>query len=233
MYRSITATLVVVAILAGCTSAVPATTSSPAATPSPQAGTPSAAPTKVAQPLPTADDLEPGRYFLESDGYRFTFTVADPGWSSSVEAAGVFRGPDSELAIFWPGGDVPSLYRRSCEWTGTEFDPGPSVDDLTDALATLEDFETTAPADVTVSGYAGKRVALTVPMDVDFTTCDDGDFRRDAGRHYQAPGQSDEIHILDLDGARQTVVISHTPDTSTDIAEQLEQLLISLEISPT
>lgn len=232
MYRSGIATLVVAAILAGCTTVGPTTTASPAATPGPPDPTPSPAPTDVALPLPTADDLEPGRYFLEFSGYRFTFTVADPGWSSSVEAAGVFHGPDSELAIFWPGGDIPSLYSRSCEWTATEFDPGPSVDDLADALESLEDFETTEPADVTVSGYAGKRVALTVPMDVNFTTCDEGNFHRDPGRHYQAPGQTDEIYILDLDGERETIVVSHTPDTSADIAEQLEDLLISLDVSP-
>lgn len=45
-------------------------------------------------------------------------------------------------------------------------------------------------------------------------------------------GQTDDIYILDLDGERQTIVVSHTPDTSTDITEQLEELLISLEISP-
>ena len=232
MYRSVVASLVVVAILAGCTTVGPTTPASPAATPGPPDPTPSPAPTEVAQPLPTADSLEPGRYFLEFNGYRYLFTVADPGWSSSVEAAGVFQGPDSELAIFWPGGDIPTLYRRSCEWTGTEFDPGPSVDDLADALASLEDLETTEPADVTVSGYAGKRVALTVPKDVNFTTCDEGDFHRDPGRHYQAPGQTDEIYILDLDGERQTIVVSHTPGTSTDIAEQLEEMLVSLDVSP-
>ena len=62
---------------------------------------------------------------------------------------------------------MPELYRRACDSSGTEFDPGPSVDDLANALASLEDFEATAPADVTVSGYEGKRVALTVPMDAD------------------------------------------------------------------
>ena len=120
MYRPAIATLVVAAILAGCIGAGPTTTSNPAATPSPPAPTSSPAPTGVSLPLPTVDDLEPGRYYLEFNGYRFTFTVADPGWSSSVEFAGVFQGPDSELAIFWPGGDIPSLYRRSCEWTGTD-----------------------------------------------------------------------------------------------------------------
>ena len=74
---------------------------------------------------------------------------------------------------------MPSLYRRACDSSGTEFDPGPSVDDLANALASLEDFEATAPADVTVSGYEGKRVALTVPMDVDVNSpaCDGDELR--------------------------------------------------------
>ena len=92
----------------------------------------------------------------------------NPGGASDVDAGGISQGDDdTEIAIFWPGARLPKLYRRACDSSGTEFDPGPSVDDLANALASLEDFEVTAPADVTVSGYEGKRVALTVPMDAD------------------------------------------------------------------
>ena len=133
----------------------------PGSCPEPHADTPS--PSQLTQ-----GDVEPGRYFHEIDGYRYTFTVPESGWTFDAAAGGLSQGDDdTELAIFWPGGDMPELYRRACESTGTEFDPGPSVDDLANALASLEDFESTAPADVTVSGYEGKRVALTVPMDAD------------------------------------------------------------------
>jgi hypothetical protein len=248
MKRLILAACIAASTLVGCTAAAPTAaptpspspvatstpppTSTPASTATP-APTASPAPSEpAARQLPTTETLEPGRYFLESGGYRFTFTVTDSGWMADVGFAAVFQGEDPELAIFWPGGDITSLYRRACQWTGTEFEPGPSVNDLAEALASLEDFETTPPAEVTVSGYTGKLVTLTVPMDVDFSACEEGSFQRDPGRHYQAVGQTDEIYVLDLDGERQTVVVSHTTRTPAEVAEQLDDLLDSLEISP-
>lgn len=210
-------------------------TSGPGVAPSP---TPS--PTSAPSPL-TQGDVEPGRYFYETYGYRYTFTVPESGWTFDPAAAGLVQGEDdTELAIFWPGGDLPELYRRACEWTGTGFDPGPSVDDLANALASLQDFETSAPADVTVGGYDGKRVVLTVPSDADVdpaadphsATCHGGKFSLYDGRWYQATGQADDMYILDLDGERQTVVVSTTPGTPNDVVDQLRAMVASLEIQP-
>ena len=108
------------------------------------------------------------------------------------------------------------------------------MDDLANAIASLEDFEVTAPADVTISGYEGKRVVLTVPMNVDVRnpSCDESEYSMSSGRWFQAPGQTDDMRILDLDGERQVVVISNTPKTPADITAQLEAMMASLEIVP-
>ncbi len=45
--------------------------------------------------------------------------------------------------------------------------PGPTVDDLASALAALDGFESSPPADVAIRGYQGKRLRLTVPDDLD------------------------------------------------------------------
>ena len=208
-------------------------TSSPGAAPSP---TPTPSPTSAPSEL-TEGAIEPGRYFTDVGGYRFTFTVPASGWTFLADFVGVTQGDDSELAVFWPSWtaeEMSSLYRRACESSGTEFATGPSVDDLANALASLEDFESTAPTDVTVSGYDGKRVALTVPMDVDVRSpaCDGKGYKLASGRWYQAPGQTDDMRILDLDGERQTVVVSNTPGTPTDVNAQLEAMMASLEIKP-
>ena len=206
-------------------------TSSPGAAPSP---TPSPTP---AQRQLTEGAVEPGRYFTDVGNNRFTFTVPESGWSWMVDAGGVYQGEDSDLAFFWPSWfaeDVSSLYRRACESSGTEFDPGPSVDDLANALASLEDFEVTAPTDVTVSGYEGKRLAVTVPMDVDVNSpaCDRQNYTLSTGRWYQAPGQTDDMYILDVDGERHLVVVSNSPGTPTDVNAQLDAMMESLEIEP-
>lgn len=210
-------------------------TSGVGAAPSP---TPSSSP--APSPL-TQGDVEPGRYFYETDGYRYTFTVPESGWTFDAGAGGLSQGDDdTELAILWPGVVMPELFRRACEWAGTKFDPGPSVDDLANSLASLEDFEASAPADVTVGGYEGKRVALTVPMDADVdpaiephsASCDGGKYSLASGRWYQTTGQTDNMFILDLDGVRQTVVTSDAPGTSADVTAQLEAMVASLEIEP-
>ena len=228
---------VAIGIVSACATAgpgpTPNPTPNPTAAPSAAPSPASSAPSQAASQL-TEGDVEPGRHFHEIDGYRYTFTVPESGWSFSVDAGGVYQGDDSELAVFWPGGDMSDLYRRACNSTGTEFDPGPSVDDLADGLASLEDFETTSPADVTVSGFEGKRVAVTVPMDVDVrsSTCDGSEYSLSPNRWFQAPGQTDDMYILDLGGERQITVVSNTPSTPADVTEQLEEMLASLVIEP-
>ena len=130
---------------------------------------PGAAPSPTPTPMPSATqltegDVEPGRYFHEIDGYRYTFTVPESGWTFGANAGGLCQGEDdTESRSSGPEETSPSSTGAPATSAGTEFDPGPSVDELANAMASLEDFEATAPADVAVSGYEGKRVALTVP----------------------------------------------------------------------
>jgi hypothetical protein len=238
----------VAGILAGCAGAAPMPSPMPAPTansvatsnpsptatlaPTPAPATP--APTQAAREM-TEGGVVPGRYFADFGGYRYTVTVPDAGWSGQGDGiGGLYQGEDSELAIFWFAGEEPSLYRRACDSSGTEFDPGPSVGDLADALASLEDFETTEPADVAVSGFQCKRVAVTVPLDVDVrsSACDAAKYSLSPNRWYQAPGQTDNMLILDVNGERHTITLSTTPATPTDVAAQLDQMLTSLEIEP-
>ena len=207
--------------------------SGPGADPSPS---PSATPTTTPNPTPVSTPavselsegpIVAGQYITTIDGFTYRFTVPKSGWSWSVDAQGVYQGDDSKIAIFWPGGDMSDLYRRACESSGTGFDPGPSVDELANALAALEDFEVTAPADVTVSGYDGKRVALTVPMDVDVNspTCLNNNYSLSSARWFQAAGQTDDMRILDVDGERQLIVTSNTPGTPGNVTAQLEAMV--------
>ena len=242
--------VLVIGILTGCAGATP--TPAPAATPA-ATSNPSSTPTLAPTPVPatlaptpspaatagatemTEGDVEPGRYFADFGGYRYTVTVPDSGWVGQGDGiGGLYQGEDSELAIFWFAGEQPSLYRRACKSSGTEFDPGPSVDDLTGALASLEDFEVTEPSDVTVGGFEGKRLAVTVPLDVDVrsSACDAGNYSLAPNRWYQAPGQTDDMLILDVNGERQTITLSTTPATPADVAAQLDEMLASLVIEP-
>jgi hypothetical protein len=219
----------VICILSGCSSAAPAATPTPtrASTASPSG--------QGARELP-AGVLEPGTYFGEFEGTRFTFTIPESGWNNYPEAGCcvIYTGGDNDGAIIFFSGDITSLYARACESSGTKSDFGPTVDDLADALVSLEDFEATEPTDVTLSGFHGKRVALTVPMDVDVTNpdCDNGEYHLNEGRYYQAPGQTDDMWILDVDGERMVPTFATTPNTPAEVVEQVEQIRDSLVIEP-
>ena len=248
-------TAVVIGFIAGC--AGPAATQSPTANPttppttnasteptvSPTAdatASPTSAPT--ASPATTAQDvvelpggdLDPGTYTGVYEGTRFTFAVPDSGWSSYIDTGCcvLYEGDDEETAQMFLGGDITSLYADACETAGTEFDPGPSVDDLAAALASLEGFESTEPTDVTLNGYEGKRVALTVPADVDVRNpdCAGGQYSLWSNRWYQASGQTDDLWILDVDGKRHVLTFSTTPNTPADVVDQLEQIRDSIVI---
>ena len=122
---------------------------------------------------PALDALEvrdgPGRYFVDPDGddatpLRVTFQVATDnlwswfGWIKFLpgETDG-FTG----LSIT----TVTNLVSDGCR-DHTALDPavGPTVDDLAIALTQLAPFEVTSPpTDVTLFGYQGKHLELTVP----------------------------------------------------------------------
>ena len=136
-------TALVVGILSGCAGSAPtpnstatmtaptspAPTASRAPTPSPA---PTASPVPAASPEPTASPsaqgarelpggaLEPGTYFGEFEGTRFTFTIPELGWSGYAEAGCcvITEGGDSDGAIIFFTGDITELYARACEISG-------------------------------------------------------------------------------------------------------------------
>ena len=77
--------------------------------------------------------------------------------------------------MFWPfPTDFTQVYGDPCNWSMTAIDPplGPTVDDLANALAAQKMRGDATPTDVTIDGYQGKLVAMSVPVDIDFADCD-------------------------------------------------------------
>jgi hypothetical protein len=124
-------------------------------------------------------------------------------------------------------------YADPCHWTETELDPplGPTVDDLATALENQLTREATT-SDVTLDGYAGKLVKLTVPADAVFADCDQGEFRSWDGRYHQGPGQRDDVYIVDVEGFRLVIDALSYPGSSEDDLRELQQLLDTIQIEP-
>lgn len=111
---------------------------------------------------------------------------------------------------------------------------GPSVDDLVEAMTSHADWPTTGSTDVTVDGYAGKVVRLTLPADLDMPTGQFLLFRDEAfgDRWAFEPGQIIDFYIIDVDGERLVLELFSYPDTpAEDIAER-EAIVESMQLRP-
>ena len=135
---------------------------------------------------------------------------------------------------------VDNVYADPCHWSGTLPEPpvGPTVEDLATALANQPTRQATA-TDITLDGYAGKLVRMSVPADVSFVGCDHGLFASwsEAGsdapsRYAHGPGELEDVYIVDVGGTRVVIDAAHMPFTSAaDIAE-LESIIGSIQFEP-
>lgn len=216
-----------------------ATTATAAASTPAQASTPALPPGVV--------PLVPGPHTAQVMGTgsypRFTVDVPE-GW---FDFAGLFvlKYPSSPHPVLglsvW---DVGQVFRDPCHWQGTGFDPGPSVNALVTALVAQPMRSATKPRDVTLAGYHGRYLELSVPDDIrmskpgEFDACDldEGGYRDFQGwlgngkgnRHEQVPGQIDRLWVLDVKGKRLMVDATYSPDASQADRDELERVVQSL-----
>ena len=199
--------------------------------------TPSPSPTATPQALGDAP-LQPGPViatgFGASESVTFRFTVPD-GW---VGFAGAFvlpaSGTEAPDGMGIGLGEVNAgLFDDPCHWSDgePEIPVGPTVEDLANALAAHTTYESSEPVDVSLGGYAGQRVNLQLPSDVE--SCDNGEFYPWVGSIYaQGPDNQWNVWILDVEGERIVVFSTSFPGTSAeDLAEQ-QAIVDSLVIEP-
>ncbi len=206
-----------------------------------------------ASPTPGAQDIsefqhitpiEPGAYFVDPDydpstPLRVTYEVPVEGWSSWTGAV-KFAG-DGHVGVSIT--TVDNLVRHGCrDHAGAEPPVGPSVDDLATALADLAPFRVTSPPkDVTIYGYSGTYLELTVP-DLDLSRCVGGNLMSwvapfdtepgDAFYGYTGAGYTEEFWILDVDGTRLMIAAERSAGSPPkDVVEQ-DVILDSIRIEP-
>ncbi len=225
---------------------------------------PSAAPTAVADPsaAATITTLGSGQLALDAGTYRLdlderagggtafpAFLVTVPegwhtfdGWILDRPRSGEEVPP---VAVqFW---DVDQVYGHPCQWDGTLFQPGPTVDDLAEALVDVPLRNATQPVDVTIDGHVGKYLEWSVPADLTFSRPGfpepDEECDSDSGgtafqswtangwatnRYHQGAGQLDRLWIVDLDGARLVIDAFSMPYASDADIEQLLDVVESI-----
>jgi hypothetical protein len=238
---------------AGCGSGQGVTTSAPASasasvTPSPTP-TPSTTLTPTPSPslLPATGALDPGRYYHPEQAARFSFTVPD-GWATAEGGWWVYRespqlprdrfaGPGQVLLTIWT---VSHVYTDACHHEATLVDAGTTIDELASLLVAQKGRVASAATDVTLGGFPAKRIELTVPADLDVTTCDGGFIRfwPDAGPDESGGvccsdvGSTDVVYAVDVAGDRFAVVARHQASTTAEELAELEAIVASITIEP-
>ena len=204
-------------------------------------------PSPTPSPTPTPIPMPAGP--LAAGTYAFTVRFGPPalpipkviltlpdGWD---QTNGILSDDSSSTTIvIW---QVDEVYAHPCQWSVPRIQPGPTVDDLASALATVPLRNATTPVDVTVDGYAGKYLEWSVPDGIDFATCDkDGGtslFKSwtatDGGdRYQQEPGQVDRLWILDIDGVRVVIDAWFVKDTTEADRAELTQIVNGIRFEP-
>ena len=222
-------------------------------------------PSPLATPgeLPADRELEPGAYFIDnpytdddpirscdrgcSDYRRITFRLPD-GWATSDGRVHKhLNEPDEAALSVWT---VDRVYADPCHWQESELTPLDLENHShleSGALLLPASYEgglvnqlgrdASAPTEVTLGGQQALRIELSVPADLDITTCDRSEFRSwsewdvaDGANSHHAGGQIDVVYLVDVDRRALVIDASHMPATSPEDLAELEGILASLQI---
>ena len=226
------------------------------------ADTTATSPTAPSEPTasPTIQDInkrgflapvEAGTYFIDPDDdpstpLRVVYEIPVEGWSAWLGAAKFGGGEYGNIGVSIT--TVTNLVRDGCRDRPADPPVGPSVDDLAAALADLPPFRVTSPPkDVTIYGYSGKHLELTVPdlpvegeaHELTFTGCSEGDLHSWIGplipegfSGHTGPGYREEFWVLDVQGTILMIQAGRSPGAPPeDLAEQ-RAILESIRIEP-
>ena len=228
--------------------------------------TPTPSPSATPVPLPSAGALAPGSYFLANSdpicaggcsGYRWITFTLPAGWATSHGL--VYKHLNQPGEVAFSAWTVDQVYADPCHWQGSALSPLELANHSHDATGAI----ILAPEDgglanqalrgplpraltpVTLasvwSGVSGRvmvlRIDLSVPTELDVSTCDKGEFRSwtewhvaDGANSHHAPSQLDTVYMVDVDRRPLVIDASHMPATSEEDLAELEAILASMII---
>jgi hypothetical protein len=226
-WRGIALVVSTLVVVVGCSGASVAPTAAPAST---IAATPG--------PEPVVDHLTGGRYLFKPAGALEVIATGPMDWVGYPNWA--MDGPlpvkaDAPTGIGLSFFTADRLNSDPCHWdrhgtgengTAGDVQVGPGVDALVTALGANTFYTSTEPKPVTISGFTGQEIVLSLPAEPDYATCDketgdtDGHVFPFGGPGLYAQGQANiwDLFILDVQGTRLiTVILSYTGTPKADI----------------
>ena len=210
----------------GQASPTPAATSEPTPSPSVDAGL----------PVGSTHTLATGELTIAA-------TIPAPGWT--VDSGGITKNggsstPDGAYVMGpWITPD-PFIPADPCQWESTLPDtPATTLDEIVGALGSQATRNASAPADVTVDGYAAKVITIEMP-DGPYSASGNPDCDQDilctlgygdpvdCQMWFQEAGQIDELWIVDVDGEFVFVPGSYFPETPSSVVDEIGAFLGSM-----
>jgi hypothetical protein len=160
------------------------------------------------------------------------------GWEMFDDWAVSKSGADPVFGLVFM--DVGNIYADGCQWELVDPPPGPTVDDLISAYAKVPELRATSARDVTVDGFEGKQIQITIP-DYNENECKESkfgifliesDFGGTAAPNLwaQAPKQQNTLWILDVYGTRLVILAGDPGNMSARDQTDLEGILSSIQI---
>ena len=124
---------------------------------------------------------------------------------------------------------VEYLYKDACRTQDGPMDPpvGPTVDDLVAAFVAQPTLETTTPTAVTLAGYSGTYLEVTVPASC--TTEVKTMVAFGGAPRLQSAGEVTRLWILDVDGRRAVIDATRQPGVSARQLAELEAVIESVK----
>jgi hypothetical protein len=208
--------------------------------PSPSLAPPSTPSQTPAASIPSLAGQESlgGRYRIPSIGTSGATVAVPAGWSAGGDW--VVVGPNGNEA---PAGMAVRFYTvrnvivNPVNLAEGFMTPavGGTVEDLVQAIVAHPDWIASAPSDITLDGYAGRKVSITIPPDASMGS--DGNFylfsaEPDGEVWGWAPGQVFDLLVVDVDGTRVVIDAFHHPDTSAAHLAAQQAVLDSIEFAP-
>ena len=204
-------------------------------------------------PSPSSGSIAERRFALSTttspvaDGLAATVTLPAPGWEGSPGNGVLWKGDERDGAgLIGPWHEPLYIYGDPCHWsTTTPETPATTVDEVVAALAAQASRDASAPVDITLDGYPGKRITLRVPEDLEvpqeasFVGCDQGNFgswgtteEPGPARYQQFPGQIDEVWIVDIDGQAAVIDGTYYAATPGETVAELREVIESITFEP-
>ena len=197
------------------------------------------APTAKPTPIPKLNNqglLPAGRYQVDATLPMKVNVAVPDGWSTDTNW--VVIGPNGNQA---PNGMairfyiVKNLLVHPLSPSDGAISPpvGPSVDDLVKAMVNHRDWTTTGPSPITIDGYVGQVVHVTLPAGTSAATPFYLSGDELGGDVYGwVAGQVFDIYVIDVVGKRLVIDAFHYPGTSAaDLAAQ-QAIIDSVQLAP-